>query len=252
MFVGTGTPRKPDERAEARRLRLDEGMPIKRIAARLGVSPSSVHYWTRGIVLSPEQFERNLKGPTGPQNAEHIAARMAAWSARNRERRAGYQRSGRERARRGDDPVHLAGCMLYWAEGAKSRNSVKLANSDPHMLTFFATFLRRCFDLQPSNFTVRLNVYLNNGMSLHQIEEFWLAQLDLPRDCLRKHALNSMPTSSSGRKRHKLPYGVCTLAVYSTEIVQHIFGAIQEYAGFDEPRWLDGPPRPPIDESPPG
>jgi hypothetical protein len=25
----------------------------------------------------------------------------------------------------------------------------------------------------------------------------------------------------------------------STRIVQHIYGAIQEYAGFEEPRWLD-------------
>jgi hypothetical protein len=31
----------------------------------------------------------------------------------------------------------------------------------------------------------------------------------------------------------------------STHLVQHIYGAIQEYAGFDEPRWLDGPPRKP-------
>jgi len=32
---------------------------------------------------------------------------------------------------------------------------------------------------------------------------------------------------------------VGNLAYCSTEIVQHIYGAIQEYAGFEEPRWLD-------------
>ena len=36
-----------------------------------------------------------------------------------------------------------------------------------------------------------------------------------------------------------------TLAVHDTQLVQHIYGAIQEYAGFEEPRWLDGPPRKP-------
>ena len=35
----------------------------------------------------------------------------------------------------------------------------------------------------------------------------------------------------------------CRLRLHSTRVVQHIFGAIQEYGGFDEPRWLDGPPR---------
>lgn len=57
--------------------------------------------------------------------------------------------------------------------------------------------------------------------------------------CLRKHTLNHMPTSSSGQKKNKLPYGVGTLRVgSSTQVVQHIFGAIQEYSGFEEPRWL--------------
>jgi hypothetical protein len=57
---------------------------------------------------------------------------------------------------------------------------------------------------------------------------------------------NHYPTSSSGKKRRKLPYGVCTLTLAkSTHLVQHIYGAIQEYAGFEEPRWLDGPPRKP-------
>jgi hypothetical protein len=51
--------------------------------------------------------------------------------------------------------------------------------------------------------------------------------------------LNHLPTSSSGRAKNKLPYGVCSVVVHSTWMVQHIYGAIQEYAGFDEPAWLD-------------
>jgi hypothetical protein len=82
-------------------------------------------------------------------------------------------------------------------------------------------------------------VYLGNGLSIAQIEDYWLAALDLPRSCLCKHSIDFKPTSSSGLKRNKLPYGVCTVRVHSTQIVQHIFGAIQEYGGFDEPRWLD-------------
>ena len=43
----------------------------------------------------------------------------------------------------------------------------------------------------------------------------------------------------SGRAKKRLTYGVCTLRVHSTWMVQHINGAIQEYAGFEEPAWLD-------------
>lgn len=134
--------------------------------------------------------------------------------------------------------------MLYWAEGAKERNVVKFANSDPAMVRFFASFLTVCFDVPAPDFRLRLNVYTNNGLAMAEIENYWLQALKLPRTCLRGHTLNSYPTSSSGKKRNKLPYGVCFLTVAkSTHIVQHIYGAIQEYAGFEEPRWLDGPPR---------
>jgi hypothetical protein len=243
MFDGSGTPRKPEEREEARRLRKELGLPIKRIAAYLDVSPSSVLYWTRDIKLTPEQRERNYRGPTGPQNPEQIAARMKAWSERARDKRRGYQRDGRERARLGE-PTHRAGCMLYWAEGAKDRNSVCFANSDLNMVRVFVEFLRECFGIGPDQLTMRLNVYTGNGLSIEEIEDHWLESLGLPRTCLRRHTLNHHPTSSSGRRPHRLPYGVCQLRVVkSTELVQHIYGAIQEYGGFDEPRWLDGPQR---------
>ena len=51
--------------------------------------------------------------------------------------------------------------------------------------------------------------------------------------------LNHTPTSSSGRAKNKLPYGVVRLSVHQTRMVQHLYGAIQDYAGFEEPAWLD-------------
>jgi hypothetical protein len=126
--------------------------------------------------------------------------------------------------------------------GIETTGTVRLTNSDVHMLTFFRGFLSACFDVEPDNLAVSLHVYTGNGLSIREIEDRWLEALALPRDCLRKHSVNSFPTSSSGKKKNKLPYGVCTLTLHNTRIAQHIYGAIQEYAGFEEPRWLDGPP----------
>ncbi len=220
-------------------MRRTDGMPLKQIASKLGVSVGTVHAWTRDIELRSDQRWRNLHGPRGPANPEHVAARAATWKRRCRAKRFAYQREGRERAREGD-PLHMAGCMLYWAEGKKNRNRVQLVNSDVHMVRFFCRFLRTCFDLGPEDFRVTLNFYTGNGIPTEAIERHWLGALDLPREALTKHTINALPTSSSGRKKNRLPYGVCTLAVKrSTRIVQHIYGAIQEYAGFEEPRWLD-------------
>jgi hypothetical protein len=211
---------------------------MKRIAARLGVSPSSVSLWTRDIQLSQAQIDRNLDRGA-PGNSPSVSRRARVWAEKCRRRRVGFQQEGRLRARQ-RDPLHQAGCMLYWAEGSKKKNNLTFANSDLDMVRYFCHFLRVSLGVRPEQMTLRLNVYTGNGIPLREIEAHWLRALELPRSCLRGHTLDHTPTSSSGRKKNRLPYGVASIRVLrSTRLVQHIYGAIQEYAGFEEPRWLD-------------
>jgi hypothetical protein len=228
---------KPEEQLQAREMRRED-LPMKRIAAVLGVSVGSVHLWTKDIRLTAAQLERNRRGPVGPQNPDAQRRRSASWSARCRATRSSFQLDGRRQAREGD-PLHLAGCMLYWAEGTKNRNTLHFSNSDPRMIELFGRSLRDALAMEDDDIVLTINVYTGNGLTIEEIERYWLDLLDLPKECTRKHAVNHMPTSSSGRAKNKLPYGVCSLRVQSTWAVQHVFGAIQEYAGFDEPRWLD-------------
>ncbi len=131
--------------------------------------------------------------------------------------------------------------MLYWAEGSKTRNTVQFANSDPAMLQMFVRFLRNCFATTNDQLRVKINAYTSEARSIEAIEAYWLTLLDLPATCARKHIVNNYPTSSSGKKENRLPNGVCTVSVAkSTWLVQHIYGAIQQYGGFEEPAWLDG------------
>ena len=227
---------KQVEHQLARELRR-AGMPYKRIASKLGVSPSSVHGWTKDIELTAEQKSFNLRGPRGPQNPELVRRRAESWAARCRAARLTSQEDGRRAAREGD-PLHQAGCLLYWAEGAKGRHAISFTNSDRHMVVLFRRFLTDAMGIERDKILLMLNVYTNNGLTIDDVERYWLDLLDLPAASARKHMTNHMPTSSSGRARNKLPYGVCTLRVHSTSMLQHIFGAIQEYAGFDEPAWL--------------
>jgi len=197
--------------------------------------------WTRDIELTPEQQAANRR------HAGQV--RGAASRELHQRRRILYQQEGREHARQGD-PLHAAGCMLYWAEGSKERNTVVFANSDPAMMEMFARFLRTCFSLTSEDLIFRLNVYTNNGMDIDEVEFFWMERLGLSRGSARKHVINHFPTSSSGKRTRKLPHGVCTLKVKrSTRIVQHIYGAIQEYSGIEQPGWLYGPPRKPTPAS---
>jgi transposase-like protein len=234
MFVIARAPRKPEQRAEARRLRRESGISIRTIAARLGVSPSSVHKWTRDIELTSEQRGaiRRSDAVRRAQTAGNEAMRRRA-----RERRLAAQNHGRRLAQQ-QVPLHITGCMLYWAEGSKRRNDVEFTNSDPNMVRIFVEFLSRCYAVAPDDLRLTLNVHLNNGLRLSEIEEWWLSRLGLSRRCLGSHTVNRY-SGASARTRRSLPYGTARVVVHSTFIVQSIYGAIQEYVGTERPEWVD-------------
>jgi hypothetical protein len=128
--------------------------------------------------------------------------------------------------------------MLYWAEGAKGRNTVQFVNSDPAMVAFFGRFLRTYYGVQDDAFRIDCNLFADHVDRQHEIEQYWLDTLALPRTCLRKSTVNVYSKHSQKKRRNKLPYGTVRVCVHSTEIVQSIYGSIQEYGGFERSEWL--------------
>jgi hypothetical protein len=226
---------KVAEREMARSLRGELGLPIKEIARRVGVSVSSVSLWVRDVPLTPEQ-EAALDALNPARNAQRNGA--ANNSKRRRAERAAAQEHGRELAKTGD-PLHIKGCMLHWAEGSKRRNSVMFTNSDDAVVALFLRFLRRCYGVSDARVTFSVNCFLENGLTIEEIQTWWLRRLELPASCIRTPAINRLSTASKRLKGHVLPYGTARVTVHSTFIVQSIYGAIQEYAGIDRPEWLD-------------
>jgi hypothetical protein len=225
---------KTRERAEARRLRR-LGWSLREIERHLGVSRSSASLWVRDITLTEEQIaELHRRSATSPGQLAGAAANAALGRARRR----GYQLEGRTRVRVGDR-LHLAGCMLYWAEGDKGRQAVRVSNSDPELMRFFVRFLRECYGAENRRLSVTCNLFADHLERQRLIEDFWIRTLELPRSCLRKSIVNVYSKYSQKKRKNKLPYGTCRLVYSDTRTVQSIYGAIQEYAGFDRPKWLD-------------
>lgn len=216
-------------REEARHLRR-EGLSVRDIALTLKVSRSSVSLWVRDIELTNEQKEA-------------LKARQSRWAAQNNgaqknrkqglERRRTFQEAGRLKARE-MHPLHLAGCMLYWAEGGKIRNRLYFANSDPNMHLLFMRFLREEMGIEDSEITINIHCHTSEPEAIRLLEDYWVNLLGLSRSNLRK----TYTKKGSEIKRSILEHGVCGVGIHRTEIVQHIFGAIQEYAGFENPAWL--------------
>lgn len=149
---------KPEKRAMARKLR-KQGMSILAIAKKVGAAKSSVSGWCQDIQLAPEQ-EKALQKSNARREAQVKGARANV--IKHRKKRRKYQEEGRQKAHEGD-PLHLAGCMLYWAEGAKGRNEIKFVNSDADMLVRFIKFMRENLQILDDKIKVRIYAFRGAG-----------------------------------------------------------------------------------------
>lgn len=220
---------KRETRIEARKLR-EQGFSVVQIAAMLKVSKGSVSVWTRDIHLSPKQIE-SLKARQRTSGGSLKGART------NRERalqvRLEYQEQGRIRAR-DKEWLHTVGCMLYWSEGAKGKNRLYFVNSDPDMLVIFMRFLREEFKVTPERISLYIQCHTNDPADISRIETYWVNLLGLNHDCLRKTHIKK----GTEFRKSTLENGVCGILVRkSTDLVQHVYGAIQEYTGSTKLHW---------------
>jgi hypothetical protein len=223
------------ERKQARHLRAACGMSIKEIAAALGVSTSSVSHWVRDVELSFEQ--RSVLASRNPAlNPEFNGSKTRARQALEARRR--FQEHGRALARRGE-PLFVAGCMLYWGEGTKCRAQVGFSNSDPQMAALFMRFLRTYFGVTDDMVRVSCNLFADHMERQTEIEQFWLATLDLPVERLGKSTVNIHSKHSKRLRKNVLPYGTVKIVVSRVAIIQAIYGALQELGGFERREWVE-------------
>jgi hypothetical protein len=203
------------------------GRSVNEIAQALEVSKGSVSHWVRDVELTNGQ-KKELKLRQGAGRIfGSIAGKEQAFA-----RRIEYQRQGREMVKN-CDREYAMGCMLFWAEGTKARNTVVFTNTDEDMVLFFVSFLKKYFGCRKEDFALRLDAYLDNGMTPQVLEEFWIGKLGLGIECIRK----SMFKRGDGNGG-KYPHGVCRIYVCSGEIAQKLFGSIQELMGLDrEKEW---------------
>lgn len=229
--------KKEYEKNEAIRLRSQQGLSYRQISKILSVSKSTLSIWLKDVPLTDEQ-KQVLKENDGRTNFKNVHAKKGAISVKKKylDLRKKYQQEGREQARN-NNILHVQGCMLYWAEGAKDKNSVDFTNSDVTMMKLFLRFITECYHVPKTSIKVAINCY-DDVHSKDEIERYWLAELDLPISSLRKTTINNLPKSSANSKERKLEYGVCKIIVHNTQIIQNIYGAIQEYCGFTNDKWL--------------
>jgi hypothetical protein len=165
--AGMGYRGKLSEREQARRLRAT-GLPMAEIAARLGVSKSSVSLWARDVAFDPRP------PVTRGRRREPNALQRRKQTEIDRLLAEGRDRVGRLTERE----FLLAGVALYAGEGSKRDGAVCFANSNPRMVAFFCAWLRRFYQIDESRLRVRL--YLHQGLDLAATTAYWSKVTGIP------------------------------------------------------------------------
>ncbi len=156
------------EQREVARARRAEAATLAEIATELGVAKSTVSVWVRDVPFTP-RARRGRSAPATP-HPFHLA-RLAEIEHYRAE---GLARIGQLSNR----DLRVAGTALYAAEGTKRDGSVAFANTDPHMIHLFLTWLRTFFSVDEAR--LRLRLYLHEGLDLDAANRFWSDLTGIP------------------------------------------------------------------------
>lgn len=160
------------ERIRARELR-EQGVSVREIANTLHVSKSTASLWVRDIILTLEQLEKlrqqNIKG--GEKG--RLLGALKQKNDRLKRIQKGVEKGKTIFPRLTSRELLIAGIALYWAEGTKKKREVTFCNSDPKLIKFMITWLRKCFNIPIE----RLKCYVGiNAIHKHReelVKKYW-------------------------------------------------------------------------------
>jgi hypothetical protein len=175
--------------------------------------------------------------PSNPAyNGQRIGA--ATLVAQGRARRTAYQEEGRALVREGENGFVQA-CLLYWAEGSKTRHSLSFSNADSEMVLLWMDLLRMTLRVPEDRVRITCYLYADHVERQWEVEDYWLKLTRLQRSNMCRSIVNNYSRSSQRKRQNKLPYGTVKVAVHDTRLIQMVLGGIQEIGGFERPAWLE-------------
>ncbi len=176
------------------------GFSYGEIMELVPVKKSTLATWCRDVALTDEQIaaikERRAPLPGIPRNT-------------NRKRLAEIAEL-RFVARQLvpdliSDSMWVAGLVLYWAEGNKSRSRIGMANTDPRVLRLFIRWIRTYVEPQAE---FGLHLHLHEGNDEAAARKYWSSETGLDSAKFIKSFIK--PRGTGHRKNH-LEHGVCTV-----------------------------------------
>ena len=215
---------KVEEQQQARRLRA-QAWTLQEIADELGVAKSSVSLWVRDVTFDPSA-RRSARTGRRPRGSDHPLrqrklAEIAACDAWGRQQIGALS----------ERDLLIAGAALYAGEGSKTDGAVGFANTNPHMMRLFCSWLRTFFDVDETRLRARL--YLHQGLDLHAATAFWSSVMDVPAGQFTKPY---RAVTDESRRHSKHVHGCATLIYGSARTHREVMALVRALVDADDGR----------------
>ncbi len=198
------------------------GNTYAQIQKKYPVPKSTLSYW----------FSRVGKKQDRTRQLAHLhIARIASAKAKNRQKAARLKEAG-DTARRVAThvPIHNEAfgksllAMLYWGEGGKTDCNMKFTNTDPELVSLFASLLRMHYSIDETRFRIGLQIHSYHDPK--EILNFWSEKLSVPTSQFWKIYLK--PRSGKKKEYRRNFYGICNLHYASSAIQRELIALGKE------------------------
>ena len=214
---------EPAIREVVRELRR-KGYTFREIIEKLPfLSKGTVSYWTRDIILTPEQekriLQKQLKGRVKlieyNKNRHREAVKRARKIISEAKRKIG-KLSKRD--------LLVAGTALYWAEGYKrGKGTVDFGNSDPRIIALIMRFFREICRVPEHRFRCAMTIH--PGINEKDAIKIWSKVTNIPPAQFTKTYIKP-PKTSTGKMHNILYNGSLKVRFSDVKIFHRIQGFI--------------------------
>lgn len=193
-----------------------QGKSYSEILHTVKVSKATLSLWLRDIQLTPQQINKiyiNKK----QKNSYKLAKQKQIKKTKGIE--IIKQNSNLEIKKLKDNPLFVAGLMLYWAEGDKSESIelVKFSNSDPKMINFMMFWFKNFFHIQNDKFRIALHIH--EYLKENEVKLYWS---EITGISLKQFHKTQIKPTSIGHRKKMLYNGTCSIRISSRTLFRKI------------------------------
>ena len=199
-----GIPTSISDIKRIKRLR-EKGLTINEIRAITGKSKSLISGFIKGVDVLPRFRE------------DWLSKRGGSVTRARRQQEEARKIVTKYISKIGTQEKMLIAACLYWGEGTKK--DFNISNSDPVLIKTFISCLDK-FDIKKERLRVTIRIY--NDINRQSAINFWSKVIEIPASAiLNVNVLN-------GKKKGKLPYGMCRIRVTKGGFLLKMLKSIQQ------------------------